>query len=166
MDLYHLSEKHKTKIELLGLLLAGIWSGSLAQSSQVTDKQTWLANHRPSCLVKCISYAVLKIGVGHSRKAIVGKMCHCMACLQKKTNSHWSTRHVLTFLERCLCYSWCDPSSSPSCVTCQIFSRNTKNVALHLPGSCMPQAFHLNCERSFSFSFHSSFDLYVTCTKQ
>lgn len=29
--------------------------------------------------------------------AIVRKMCHCIACLQKKTNSHWSTRHVLIF---------------------------------------------------------------------
>lgn len=48
MDLYHLSEKQKTKIELLGLLLAGIWSGSLAQSSQVTDKQTWLLTTDPA----------------------------------------------------------------------------------------------------------------------
>lgn len=123
-----------------------------------------VANHRPSCLVKCISYAVLKIIVGYNRKAIVGKMCHCIACLQKKTNSHWSTRHVLTFWNH----------------VCAIRGVIHLHLQVLSPVKSFPVTLRMShsicqapaCLRHFTstvnvvFPFHSSFDLYVTCMKQ
>lgn len=58
-----------------------------------------------------------------------------------RTNTLLSSRSCLGPFKKkkkCLCYFWCDPSSSLSCVSCPVFPSHQK-VTLCLPALCLPQ---------------------------
>lgn len=72
-----------------------------------------------------------------------------------KISSLLRTNPVI-LLEQCLCYSWCDPSSSPSCVSCQMFSDPAKKVVLCLLALCMPRPLDLKHSHGFLPLHHSA----------